>query len=85
MEVSWQVTGIRRDPFAEAHRIAVEVDKPIGERGKYLYAREYGVPESMGVEYEEMQKMEDEIRTVREHRLEQERLKTEKAEILQGK
>jgi len=79
MEVSWQVTGVRRDPFAQAHRIEIEVDKPMGERGKYLYAREYGVPESMGVEYEEMQKMENEIRTNRDrHRIEKETLKTEK-------
>ncbi len=82
MEVSWQVTGVRRDPFAQAHRIEVEADKPQEERGKYLYAREYGEPESMGVEYEEMQKMEDEIRTNGERRrLEQERLKVENAAV----
>jgi hypothetical protein len=68
MEVSWQITGIRRDPFAEAHRIPVEADKPAGERGKLLYAREYGRPESMGVEYAEMQKMEEELRAVKERR-----------------
>jgi len=28
MEVSWQVTGIRHDPYANAHRIIVEEDKP---------------------------------------------------------
>jgi hypothetical protein len=27
VEVSWQVTGIRRDPFAEKHRIPVEEEK----------------------------------------------------------
>jgi hypothetical protein len=36
-KVSWQVTGIRQDAFANAHRIAVEEDKPESERGKYLY------------------------------------------------
>jgi hypothetical protein len=35
--VCWQVTGIRQDPFAEAHRIAVEEDKPEAERGTYLH------------------------------------------------
>jgi len=27
MDVSWQVTGIRHDPWAEANRIQVLVDK----------------------------------------------------------
>ena len=45
VEVSWQVTGIRRDPWAESHRIAVEQAKPEGERGHYLYPELYGHPE----------------------------------------
>ena len=36
MKVSWQVTGIRRDPWAQAHRIIVEQEKPEEERGTYL-------------------------------------------------
>ncbi len=32
-EVSWQVTGIRQDAWANAHRIPVEEDKPDKERG----------------------------------------------------
>jgi hypothetical protein len=35
MKVSWQVTGIRHDPWAEAHRIPVEEEKPEAERGRY--------------------------------------------------
>ena len=31
--VSWQVTGVRQDAYAEAHRIQVEEDKPTAERG----------------------------------------------------
>jgi hypothetical protein len=37
MKVSWQVTGIRKDPWANAHRIRVEEDKPAIERGYYTY------------------------------------------------
>jgi hypothetical protein len=37
MKVSWQVTGIRKDPWANAHRISVEEDKPDKERGYYTY------------------------------------------------
>ena len=51
IEVSWQVTGIRRDPYAEEHRLPVETDKPAGERGKYLHPDAYGAPETMGINH----------------------------------
>jgi hypothetical protein len=37
VKVSWQVTGIRHDAYAEAHRVVVEEDKPAAERGTYLH------------------------------------------------
>ena len=37
MKVSWQVTAIRHDPYAETHRIPVEEAKPAEERGTCLY------------------------------------------------
>ena len=37
MKVSWQVTGIRKDSWANAHRIRVEEDKPAKGRGYYTY------------------------------------------------
>jgi len=52
MEVSWQVTGIRQDAFANAHRIPVEEDKPDEERGNYLYPREHGMAEKAGIDYQ---------------------------------
>jgi hypothetical protein len=52
MEVSWQVTGIRHDELARAARVTVEQDKPMKERGKYLYPEAFGLPASMGVDYE---------------------------------
>jgi hypothetical protein len=36
MKVSWQVTGVRHDAYAQAHGLVVEQPKPLGERGKYL-------------------------------------------------
>jgi hypothetical protein len=36
LKVSWQLTGIRHDAYANAHRIQVEVDKPASERGTTL-------------------------------------------------
>ena len=44
LKVSWQVTGIRKDPYAEANRIQVEEDKPEVDRGTYLHPDAYGVP-----------------------------------------
>ena len=37
VKVSWQVTGIRQDAWANAHRIPVEEDKSPRERGTYLH------------------------------------------------
>jgi hypothetical protein len=52
VEVSWQVTGVRNDPFAEAHPVQVEVAKSSEEQGKYLHPEEYGQPPSKGVDYD---------------------------------
>ncbi len=43
-KVSWQVTGIRKDPWAQKNRIPVEEVKSDTERGKYLYPAAYGLP-----------------------------------------
>jgi hypothetical protein len=49
MKVSWQVTGIRRDPWANANRIQVEEDKPAKERGYYMYPDLYGQPKEKSI------------------------------------
>jgi hypothetical protein len=51
VEVSWQVTGIRQDAWANNHRIQVEVEKPERERGYYLHPEAYDQPEERGVEW----------------------------------
>jgi hypothetical protein len=38
VEVSWQVTGIRQDAYANAHRIQLEETKPANEQGHYLHS-----------------------------------------------
>jgi hypothetical protein len=50
-KVSWQVTGIRQDKWANANRIPVEQEKPAHERGRYLNPVEFGQPASMGIGY----------------------------------
>jgi hypothetical protein len=51
MKVSWQVTGIRKDPWANANRIRVEEDKPAKERGYYLHPDVYDQPEDKGISH----------------------------------
>ncbi len=50
MEVSWLVTGVRQDAYANAHRIRVEEEKPAKERGTYLHPEAFGQPREKGVE-----------------------------------
>lgn len=49
IEVSWQVTGIRKDAWAMANRVIPEVEKPQAQRGKYLYPQLYGQASSHGI------------------------------------
>jgi hypothetical protein len=43
LKVSWQVTGVRHDPYAEKNRVVVEEEKPVSERGTYLHPEAYSV------------------------------------------
>jgi hypothetical protein len=53
VEVSWQVTGVRQDAYANAHRIQVEEEKPASERGRLLHPEVYGQA-PQGVEDEDV-------------------------------
>lgn len=48
-EISWQVTGRRKDAYAGAHPIVVEEEKSEGEKGLYLHPLENGQPASLGI------------------------------------
>ena len=49
-KVSWQVTGVRHDAWADAHRIPLEVEKKGLEKGKYLHPELFGLaPEKFGM------------------------------------
>ncbi len=56
MEVSWQVTGVRKDAYAEANRIQVEVDKLAEDRGLYVYPEAIGLDETKAVDYKYLSK-----------------------------
>lgn len=51
LEVSWQVTGVRHDAFADQNRIPVEQEKPDEEVGYYLHPSALGQPEEKGIEW----------------------------------
>ncbi len=48
-KVSWQVTGIRHDAYANANRIQVEEEKPANQRGTYLHPELFGEPATQTV------------------------------------
>ena len=51
VEVSWQVTGVRNDAYAVAHRIIPEVQKTGKEAGKYIHPELFGETADKSVYY----------------------------------
>lgn len=51
LEVSWQVTGIRKDAWAEKNRIPNSVDKVGAEKGKLLHPEAFGKHVTQGVHF----------------------------------
>lgn len=80
VEVSWQVTGIRRDAYANAHRIQVEENKPERERGYYLHPEVYDQPEERSVNWARNPEMMRQMKESRES-ARQERAQREKAQM----
>ncbi|WP_129022090.1 collagen-like domain-containing protein [Edaphocola flava] len=50
IKVSWQVTGVRHDKYANAHRVVPEVEKEPQFKGRYLHAAEWGMPEDRSID-----------------------------------
>jgi len=67
LKVSWQVTGIRQDAYANKHRIPVEEKKPERERGYYLHPQLFDQPEEKSVEWARNPEM---MRRIKSQRLE---------------
>lgn len=66
LEVSWQVTGVRQDAWAEANPIEVEVEKDETEKGAYLYPELYGQDQRRSVAYARDPEMMEEMLTAAE-------------------
>jgi hypothetical protein len=68
VEVSWQVTGIRQDAYANKHRIPVEEQKSERERGYYLHPEVFNQPEEKSVEWATRPELMREIKQKRNQR-----------------
>jgi trimeric autotransporter adhesin len=66
VEVSWQVTGVRQDAWANAHRTPVEQEKNTRERGHYLHPELYGASEESSIDWARHPEM---MKRLKEHRL----------------
>ena len=53
MEVSWMVTGIRHDPYAEKHIVVVEKGKRADQIGMFVHPELYGKPRDAAIGYVE--------------------------------
>ena len=69
VEVSWQVTGIRQDAWANAHRINVEPAKPALYRGHYIHPELYGAPEEASMEWARRPQQMKKIKEARQKQL----------------
>jgi hypothetical protein len=52
VKVSWLVTAVRQDPWAKAHPLQVEQEKPPQEHGLYMDAGLYGAPREQSIGYQ---------------------------------
>lgn len=77
MEVSWQVTGIRQDPWAEANRIQVELTKSPEDQGTYIHPKAHGKPATLAESYRATKIAEKTAELTRKH---QSRLAASQAE-----
>ena len=66
MRVSWQVTGVRQDAYANAHRIPIEQAKSETERGFYLHPELFSQPEGKNIEWARHPEMMNEMKEQRE-------------------
>ena len=66
LEVSWQVTGIRQDAWANAHRIPVEEEKEARLKGFYIHPELYGAPPEKQIEWARHPQMMKKVQQVRQ-------------------
>lgn len=65
VEVSWQITGIRQDAWANEHRIPVEQQKNARERGYYIHPELYGASKEQSIAWARHSQMMKKIQEAR--------------------
>jgi hypothetical protein len=70
VKISWQVTGVRQDAFANAHRIVDVVDKAPSDKGYYIHPELFGAPatQKVGVRFKPTSKHVNTLPTPAEHK-----------------
>ena len=69
VKVSWQVTGVRQDAYAEKNRVKVEEVKAEKERGFYLHPEVFNQPEEKSIDWARHPEM---MQRIKQQRLEAE-------------
>lgn len=59
VKVSWEITGVRNDPYMQENPFNAEVDKEGEEVGRYLTPKLYGKPENKRQDYQDPNKRQD--------------------------
>jgi len=65
VKVSWQVTGVRQDAWANAHRTPVEQQKDARDAGHYLHPELFGASEESSIEWARHPQMMKQLREMR--------------------
>ena len=71
MRISWQITGIRQDAWASAHRIPVEEEKEAKLKGFYIHPELYGAPPEKQIQWarhpQQMKRMKEHQQQMKEN------------------
>ena len=70
VKVSWQVTGVRQDAYANKNRIKVEEEKSRQERGFYLHPAAFDQPDERGIEWARHPEMMRQMKEARSKHIE---------------
>ena len=77
VKVSWMVTGIRQDAYANKNRIKVEEDKTELEQGFYLHPEVFRQPEERGIEWARHPEMMQRMKEARSKQIEESKRKAQ--------
>jgi hypothetical protein len=69
VKVSWQVSGVRQDAYAQAHPLMVEQEKDARLRGFYIHPELYGAPPEKQIEWARHPQMMKRIREMQARQL----------------